>query len=244
MTREEIGKIIKESRISAGLTQFQVAEALGRTQNVVSAWEAGRSQPDANTLFALFRVLGRSVDEAFGFSVESFNVTVRERAHIEKYRTLDVYGQDTVSAVLDLEYKRCTEQAHADSLEEQRGAIYTLPGFYQRMSAGTGQPAGDDAWEDIFLTKRPPRGTSYVATISGDSMEPTYRDGDRLFIRATVDIQPGQVGVFYMDGKQWVKELGDGVLISHNPAYAPIPLRDDIRCQGLVLGVCNDSYFK
>lgn len=244
MTKEQIGRIIKESRVAAKLTQLQVAEALGRPQNTISAWEMGRAQPDANTLFELFRVLGRSVDEAFGFTVESFNVTARERAHIEKYRALDVYGQDTVSAVLEHEHRRCTEQAHTDALEEQRGTVYTLPGFYQRMSAGTGQPADDDAWEDVFLTKRPPRGTSYVATISGDSMEPTYRDGDRLFIRATVDIRRGQVGVFFMDGQQWVKELGDGVLLSHNPAYAPRPITEDVRCQGLVLGVCDNSYFE
>lgn len=40
------------------------------------------------------------------------------------------------------------------------------------------------------------------------------------------------------------KELGDGILISHNLEYAPIPMRDDIRCQGLVLGVCDESYFE
>lgn len=68
MTKEEIGRIIKESRISATLTQSQVAEKLGRPQQTIASWESGKSQPDANTLFELFRVLGRSVDEAFGFT--------------------------------------------------------------------------------------------------------------------------------------------------------------------------------
>lgn len=67
MTKEEIGQIIKESRISATLTQSQVAEKLGRPQQTIASWESGKSQPDANTLFELFRVLGRSVDDAFGF---------------------------------------------------------------------------------------------------------------------------------------------------------------------------------
>lgn len=68
MTKEEIGRIIKESRTAAGLTQLQVGNALNRPQTTIAAWEAGRSQPDANTLFELFAVLGRSVDEAFGFT--------------------------------------------------------------------------------------------------------------------------------------------------------------------------------
>ena len=36
---------------------------------------------------------------------------------------------------------------------------------------------------------------------------------------------------------------GDGVMISHNTNYPPRPMTEDIRCQGLVLGVCDESYF-
>ena len=94
------------------------------------------------------------------------------------------------------------------------------------------------------MTKRPPRSSSFVAPVSGDSMEPTFHDGDKLFIRICEEIEPGQIGVFYMDGQMYVKELGDTALISHNPDYDPIPMQDDIRCQGLVLGVCDESYFE
>lgn len=122
--------------------------------------------------------------------------------------------------------------------------IYITNWYPMPMSAGTGQPAGSDYPEELELTKRPPRGTSYVAPVRGNSMEPTFHDGDKLFIRTCTEIEPGQVGVFFMDGQQWVKELGDGVLLSHNPDYAPIPMRDNIQCQGLVLGVCDESYFE
>lgn len=243
MTKEEIGKIIKESRVAAGLTQLQVSKILERPQQTIASWESGKSQPDANTLFELFRVLGRSVDEAFGFTVESFNVTARERAHIEKYRFLDPYGKEAVDGLLDTEHRRCMTQVQAiEAAAELDNVVYITSWFPMPMSAGTGQPAGDVYPENLKLTKEPPRGTSYVAPVSGDSMEPTYHDGDKLFIRSCERIGVGQIGVFLMDGQQWVKELGDGVLLSHNPAYPPIPMRDDIRCQGLVLGVCDDSY--
>ena len=139
------------------------------------------------------------------------------------------------------------EDARMETAEDLPGKIiqlrFKVPGYAMPMSAGTGQEAGQEYPDDYTLVKEQPRGTSFIAPVSGDSMEPTYHDGDRLFIRATVDIQPGQVGVFLMDGKQWVKELGDGVLISHNPDYPPRPMTDDVRCQGLVLGVCDESYF-
>ena len=112
------------------------------------------------------------------------------------------------------------------------------------MSAGTGQEAGQEYPEDFLLKKRPPRGTSFIARVSGNSMEPTYHNGDLVFIHATVDIRPSQTGAFLMDGQLWIKELGDGILISHNPDYEPRQFTEDIRCQGLVLGVCDESYFE
>ena len=131
----------------------------------------------------------------------------------------------------------------AAAAQPEEVVYYVISGFYQPMSAGSGSEAGDGEPEDFVLTKRPPRGASYVAPVSGDSMEPTFHDGDELFVHACAEIKPGQIGVFLMDGRQWVKELGDGVLLSHNPQYAPIPMTEDIRCQGLVLGVCDPTYF-
>lgn len=190
------------------------------------------------------------------WEADGFIVNGDEMGHIQKYRLLDPYGKEAVDGVLDVESRRC-EAARANALREQREQmeagtmVETDNVFYitnwfplMPMSAGTGQIAGSDEPEELELKKRPPRGTSYIAPVSGDSMEPTYQDGDKLFIRSCKNIEVGQIGVFLMDGQQWVKELGNGVLISHNDKYAPIPMRDDIECQGLVLGVCDDSYFE
>lgn len=134
MTREEIGRIIQESRISAGLTQSKVAKELGRPQQTIASWESGKSQPDANTLFDLFRVLGRSVDEAFGFNVESFNVTARERAYIEKYRILDPHGKDAVDRLLETEYSRCIVE---QNLEDYKNRLLQLTDAMNRLQQET-----------------------------------------------------------------------------------------------------------
>lgn len=229
-----------------GLTRQDLADRLQIPYTTLRNYETDQREPGHGFLIQIARLFDVSVDSLIGIDseIKSTHPSSQALQLAWDYDRLDSWGQKAVRELADNELSRCTAQAHSGSLEEQRETVYTLPGFYQRMSAGTGQPADDDAWEDVFLTKRPPRGTSYVATIRGNSMEPTYRDGDRLFIRATVDIQPGQVGVFFMDGQQWVKELGDGVLLSHNPAYPPRLMTEDVRCQGLVLGVCDDSYFE
>lgn len=191
------------------------------------------------------------------WKTNGFVVDAEEMGHIQKYRLLDPLGKEAVDGVLNVEYKRYEENQAAQkaAIEKQQSqmeaaietapeVVFICPGFSSPMSAGTGQQAGEEYPENYRLIKEPPRGTSYIAPVSGISMEPTYRDGEKLFIHACTEIRKGQIGVFLMGGQQWVKELGDGVLISHNPDYKPRPMTDDILCQGLVLGVCDKSYFE
>ena len=166
----------------------------------------------------------------------------------QDYDGLDTHGQRMVRLVADEEKARCTTEARAAQREqaaaEEKLIRFSVPGYSLPLSAGTGQESGEEYPENYTLVKEPPRGTSFIARVSGNSMEPTYHDGDLVFVHAAEEIPVGKIGAFHMDGQQWVKELGDGVLISHNPAYAPRPTTEDIRCQGLVLGVCDESYFE
>lgn len=179
------------------------------------------------------------------WKTNGFVVDSEEMGHIQKYRLLDPYGKEAVDSILEIEHRRCAITAPVEQPAAEK-VIYIFPGYTSPMSAGTGQPAGDEYPENYRLVKEPPRRASFIAPVSGDSMEPTYSNGDLVFVRAQEEVEPGEIGVFWMDGQQWIKELGDGVLISHNPdpKYAPRPFTEDIRCQGLVLCVCDESYFE
>lgn len=248
MTREDIAKIIKESRVAAGLTQFQVADALGRPQNTISAWEMGRAQPDANTLFELFRVLGRSVDEAFGFTVQSFAVTTNEREHIKKYRALDGHGKEMVDLVLGKEIERVEDESRQRLQAGENGRdenVFRIPFrcSIQSASAGTGTYLGPESFETIYVQDTPmTRQASFGVPVSGDSMEPKYHDGDILAVEGAEEINVGEIGVFTIDGEGYVKKLGEGELISLNKDYAPIQMDDSIRCHGRVIGVLEPGW--
>ena len=54
---------IKEHRKASGLTQQQLAEAIGATQKQVSAWELGQNEPSLRVLKAIAKVLGCTVEE-------------------------------------------------------------------------------------------------------------------------------------------------------------------------------------
>ncbi len=240
----ELGELVSFYRRRAGLTIDELAEKSGVPKSTINKIIAGTTKaPTLENVKAIAKALGLRLSDFDGEPELADMFSAPEKDLVKKYRLLDPYGKEAVDSVLDVEYRRCTAPAPTEQSEPE-AVYFIVPMFVATMSAGTGQPAGNDEPEDLQLTKKPPRGTSYIAPVSGDSMEPTYQDGDKLFIRFCEEIEIGQVGVFLMDGQQWVKELGDRELISHNAGYDPIPMRDDIRCQGLVLGVCDESYFE
>lgn len=109
MTKQEIGQVLKAAREARGMTQKQVAEILGRRQQIVGHWETGYAQPDANTLFELCDIYGISIDDAFGKKKET------EAAEFaRKFEALDTHGKRIVQAVLEIEYGRCTGPAEEE----------------------------------------------------------------------------------------------------------------------------------
>lgn len=106
MTKEEIGAVLKGLRTDSGKTQKEVAEILGRTQQIIGHWETGYSQPDANTLFRLCEIYGTTVDEAFGFKKEKQLITKKDIDLLCKYHELDPHGREMVDFTLQKEYER------------------------------------------------------------------------------------------------------------------------------------------
>ena len=67
-------------------------------------------------------------------------------------------------------------------------------------------------------------------------MEPAYYDGDILLVEATRDLDPGEIGIFQINGECYVKKLGQTELISLNHAYANVPLDESAQAMGRVIG--------
>ena len=63
MDQTKIGRFIAEKRKEQGLTQMQLAEALGITDRAVSKWETGRSLPDASIMTELCGILNITVND-------------------------------------------------------------------------------------------------------------------------------------------------------------------------------------
>ena len=113
--------------------------------------------------------------------------------------------------------------------------LYDMP-----VSAGVGEFLADSTRiEDIVIPDDPRTAEAdYALRINGDSMEPKYRSGDILLIQSADMVEEGELGVFVLDGSGYFKKYGGDHLISLNPKYPPIPLKDfeDVACCGRVVG--------
>lgn len=231
---------IKEARINKGYTQAQLGSIMGVANTTIAGYEKNR-EPTAAQLGLLSEVL--DVDVSFLLQDEirrrhENSATLDEMEKIKKYRILDVHGKRAVDAVLDVEYDRMTQVVES----KKSGGITHIICYDLAVSAGPGEPWSSDNGYKTRLelpTEQIPENAHYCARVNGDSMEPAYYDGDIVFVQHLDEmIRPGEIGIFFLNGEGYIKQLGDRELLSLNPEYAPIPIHeyDDLRCQGRVLG--------
>ena len=229
------GEKIKEARLAQHLNQEELAERIGSKYRSVSTWENGTAKPDYPTLIRLCEVLKTSPNHLLGFDLSVDTPSLTEWAILHKYRDIDEIGKDAVSAVLDAEYRRIVKPKKARLLKVD---FYNYP-----ASAGTGNFLETETPDEILVKEcSEAEDADYVIPISGDSMEPTYHDGDKVFVEKCDSVEIGEIGIFIVNGEAFIKELGNKCLISHNSAYKPIKLgsSDSIYCCGRVLGVVED----
>ena len=108
-----------------------------------------------------------------------------------------------------------------------------IPLYPRLASAGEGQYIFDDIpFDMVKVDSKKYKKADYAIQVNGDSMEPTYYDGDTLIVERNAI---GKTGIFIVDGVSYVKRLGNGELISDNKAYNNI-VGEYGECLGKVLG--------
>ena len=228
---------LKNLRKAKGTTQADVAEALGIKESAYSNYEKDLREPNAVVLKAMSKYFGVTSDYLLDCHT-GFVASRSEQEHIKKYRTLDPYGQKAVTSVLDIEFERCTYIP-----EPNREELIEVSINYAPVSAGFGDELEDyEQWEKASVPLTPEsRKADFILVVDGDSMEPKFHNGDYILVRKQPAVDIGQIGIFGVDGKGYVKKYGGDKLISLNKKYPDIPLDEDSHCFGLVLGVTDIS---
>lgn len=231
-----IGDMIKERRLELDLTQLQLSSLTNIKKNTISNYENNISAPNEENIIKLMDALKCDANYLFEWDkAECFKVSSFEKCHLKKYRTLDEYGKEAVNNVLNVEAKRCQNTS--------KQPIFTFRRLSEnKASAGTGFDLNNpDEWQEIEVIDTPEaRKADFAVRVEGASMEPDYYDGDIVYISLASEVPVGQVGLFVKDGKGYIKEAGNGCLISRNPDYEDVyPTNTNIECKGRVIGIAE-----
>ncbi len=232
---------IRQSRMNAGLNQAQLASMVGITGSSVANWENGIRRPDIDMLKRVCIVLRVSADKILGIAQYDKRPSEQEMGLLESYRGLSKHDRLLLDTLIN--------KMHEDSFEEFR-RTYKNRFLHRavnplRVCAGAGVDlSGGGAMGKILMRNTDETYASdEVITITGDSMEPDYHDGDRILIEHTTSVNIGEVGVFVVAGEGVIKVYQKDGLYPLNPAYEVIhPSEDDnAHCIGRVICVLTDD---
>lgn len=230
---------LKELRKKKGVSQEDVAKALGITLRTYQNYEYGQREPNIEMILKLSDYFKVSTDTLLGREPEQdalapLGLETGEKSALEVYLKLP---EDKRQVIIDtmIALGAAAKQSREVSAKELRVMI-TKKFSCLLTSAGTGELLDD---ENIELREFPDspqvREADLIIPVDGDSMEPEISNGDQLCIKRCDDIDLGEIGVFIVEGKGYVKQKGEDRLISLNPEYDDIYAKE-YKCVGKVIG--------
>ncbi|EPX15492.1 XRE family transcriptional regulator [Streptococcus agalactiae LDS 610] len=245
-----VGNKIKQFRLEKKLTQTQLADLLDTTKQTISRYEKGDRKANQDVLFALSDLFEKTIDDFFPPISKETAVQLQQQSS-----TTEINNK---VALLDEELK---EPRHSDWIsygenllseqnivEDNKNTVVELLSYNyydHAASAGTGQYLNDVQVETIELPVD--YDADFVIPVYGDSMEPEYHSGDYVFVKLSVDLTDGDIGVFEYYGDAYIKQLlihAEGAFLhSLNSKYEDIPIdRDsDFRIIGEVIGSYREN---
>lgn len=242
-----IGTKIRELRKNNKLTLEELADALNQkypntinfNKGKISKWENNKEEPRLSSV--------KIIADFFDVPLDYFNDTPDSHPEI-----LTIYNQleePKQEKVLDYAKEQLEEQNNSKIVsifdKPQDDDDYITDYVEGLVAAGHGTFQEDNLHMEVRLRANDvPNEYDTIAKVAGDSMEPLIEDNDLLFIKITSQVDINDIGIFQVNGKNFVKKLkrdydGSWYLQSLNSGYEEIHLteNDDIRTIGEVVEI-------
>lgn len=229
------GQALSAVREQMGLSQRELAARMTQqgvpvTNQAISKWEKGTTQPNATQFLTLCHIL--QVSDVLGTFTD-----YQRRSPVEH---LNYEGREKVKEYIRL--LTCSGLYNIQSEREKIVELRSLPLYHISVSAGTGQFLDSDHYDLIDVGEEVPMSANFGVRIAGDSMEPRFINGQIVWVHQQQRIESGEIGIFLYGGNAYCKKLSiqnDTVqLLSLNSRYAPIEINaeHDLHVFGKVVG--------
>ena len=227
-----IGNRIKERRKELHLSADAVAEKLGVSRSTVFRYENGDIEKfPTQKLAEIANALNTTPGYLMGWDKK------------EAPKIINIYEQletDRQQVVYDCAEEQLNEQNHATVHDIDEYRPTNEVDVLGTVSAGTGEWLDEQAKETVTIEGPIPK-YDFAVRVNGNSMEPTFSDGEILFVNKVDEARNNQFVVAEVNGEAFVKKLFvsmDGVkLISLNRDYDDIVIHDydDYQIVGVVV---------
>ncbi|MDO6344633.1 XRE family transcriptional regulator [Streptococcus oralis] len=244
-TNDEIISLIQKNIDEKGLSMSELARRVGIAKSTMSRYFNKTREFPLNRADDFARALNITPEYLLGIQKES---NVGQAEIISIYNKLERPRQEKV---LDFAKGQLEEQEKPevvsifDKLKAEEDENYITDYVEGLVAAGRGVFQDDNLHMEVRLRANDvPNEYDTIAKVAGDSMEPLIEDNDLLFIKVTSQVDINDIGIFQINGKNFVKKLkrdysGAWYLQSLNSGYEEIHLteNDDIRTIGEVVDI-------
>ena len=261
----KLGELLKSYRTEHKLSMDAFCELSDLTKGYISMLEKNEHPKSKKPIVPSYDTIEK-IAKGMQISTENLIAMLDDDQEIQINATPTVLSKSPIQSIYDqLEPPRQRKvityaEKLRDEQEERRKAkinevsenIIRLDDYrqttYRRVtgvvSAGSGSMQDDDLDMEVsFYEDEIPDDYDAIAYVVGNSMEPKIKNGDYLFIKNTPQVDYNTIGIFQVDGANYVKKLRQGYLESLNPDYEDIHLDEsnDIRTIGEVVSIYREK---
>lgn len=212
---------LKQKREELGLEQQELAERIGVSKQAYFKWEKGLSKPTKANIAKLEKVL--KVPEGY-LSEDEISSLYKQLTEPNQEKAI-TYVRDLISSQKVI------------SIAEKRSEYHV----YEKLSAGIGASVyGDLDYDVVYYNEELPH--DFASWVDGNSMEPTYQNGEVALIRETGFDYDGAVYAVVWDSQTYIKKVyreEEGLrLVSINKDYPDkfAPFDENPRVVGKIVG--------
>nr|DAS42440.1 MAG TPA: Repressor protein CI [Caudoviricetes sp.] len=240
-SNNEIINLIQDRIDEKGMSMSELARQVGIAKSTMSRYFNRTREFPLNKTDDFAKALGMTPEYLLGIQ----KVNNIEPEILTIFNQLDEDGQ---ANVVDYATALLNEQVSMKAttvLEKYRTDDYIIDYVEGLVAAGHGTFQEDNLHMEVRLRAEDvPESYDTIAKVAGNSMEPLIEDNDLLFIKVTSQVDINSIGIFQINGKNFVKKLkrdydGSWYLQSLNSGYEEIHLseNDDIRTIGEVVDI-------
>lgn len=212
---------LKQKREELGLDQQELAELIGVSKQAYFKWEKGLSKPTKANIAKLEKVLKVPA----GYLSEDLISSLYKQLTEPNQEKAITYVRDLISS------------QKVVSIVEKRSEYHV----YEKLSAGIGASIyGDLVYDIVYYNEELPH--DLASWVDGNSMEPTYQNGEVALIRETGFDYDGAVYAVVWDSQTYIKKVyreEEGLrLVSINKDYLDkfAPFDENPRVVGKIVG--------